>query len=63
MVLAAGKGTRLSPLTGEVPKPMAWVAETPLIQNVFHLLASHGIGEVYVNVHYLADVFLEAYGE
>jgi mannose-1-phosphate guanylyltransferase len=63
MVLAAGKGTRLSPLTGEVPKPMAWVADTPLIQHVFHLLASHGIGEVYVNVHYLADVFLEAYGE
>jgi mannose-1-phosphate guanylyltransferase len=62
MVLAAGKGTRLSPLTGEVPKPMAWVADTPLIQHVFHLLASHGIGEVYVNVHYLADVFLEAYG-
>jgi mannose-1-phosphate guanylyltransferase len=63
MVLAAGRGTRLAPLTGEVPKPMAWVANTSIIQHIFHLLVTHNISEVYVNVHYLADAFLEAYGE
>jgi mannose-1-phosphate guanylyltransferase len=63
MALAAGKGTRLFPLTGEVPKPMAPVVDTPIIEHIFALLAGHGVDDVYVNVHYLADALLEAYGE
>ena len=63
MVLAAGKGTRLFPLTGEIPKPMAPVADTPIIRHIFDLLARHGVAEARVNVHYLADALLEAYGE
>lgn len=63
MALAAGKGTRLFPLTGEVPKPMAPVVDTPIIEHIFGLLARHGIEEVHVNVHYLADALLNAYGE
>ncbi len=63
VALAAGKGTRLYPLTGEIPKPMAPVADTPIIEHIFSLLATHGVREVHVNVHYLADALLEAYGE
>src|SRR4028118_989010 len=63
VALAAGKGTRLYPLTGEIPKPMAPVADTPIIEHIFFLLATHGVREVRVNVHYLADALLEAYGE
>jgi mannose-1-phosphate guanylyltransferase len=63
MALAAGKGTRLFPLTGEIPKPMAPVVDTPIIEHIFGLLARHGIEEVNVNVHYLADALLAAYGE
>jgi mannose-1-phosphate guanylyltransferase len=63
MALAAGKGTRLFPLTGEIPKPMAPVVDTPIIEHIFDLLATHAIEEVHVNVHYLADALLEAYGE
>src|SRR3712207_5535881 len=63
MVLAAGKGTRLFPLTGELPKPLAPVANVPIIEHIFNLLAAHGISEVYVNVHYLAEALLEAYGQ
>src|ERR687893_251495 len=63
MALAAGKGTRLFPLTGEIPKPMAPVVDTPIIEHIFDLLATHGTEEVHVNVHYLADALLEAYGE
>ncbi len=63
MVLAAGKGTRLFPLTGEIPKPMAPVVDTPIIRHIFDLLARHGVTEARVNVHYLADALLEAYGE
>src|SRR4028119_190327 len=63
MALAAGKGTRLFPLTGEMPKPLAPVVDTPIIGHIFGLLAKHGIDEVHVNIHYLADALLEAYGE
>lgn len=63
MVLAAGKGTRLFPLTGEIPKPMAPVVDTPIIRHIFDLLARHGLAEAHVNIHYLADALLEAYGE
>ncbi len=63
MALAAGKGTRLFPLTGEIPKPMAPVVDTPIIEHIFGLLTSHGVEEVHVNVHYLAEALLRAYGE
>src|SRR3712207_4328643 len=63
MALAAGKGTRLFPLTGEIPKPLAPVVDTPIMGHIFGLLARHGIDEVHVNIHYLADALLEAYGE
>jgi len=63
IVLAAGKGTRLFPLTGQIPKPLAPVVDTPIIQHIFDLLAHHGITDAYCNVHYLADALLEAYGE
>jgi mannose-1-phosphate guanylyltransferase len=62
MVLAAGKGTRLFPLTGEIPKPMAPVVGKPIIQHIFELLAETGLEEVHVNVHYLADAILNTYG-
>ncbi len=63
MVLAAGKGTRLFPLTGVLPKPMAPVADKPIIQHIFELLVRTGVHETHVNVHYLADAILDHYGE
>jgi mannose-1-phosphate guanylyltransferase len=63
MALAAGKGTRLFPLTGEIPKPMAPIVNTPIIEHIFGLLTRHGVEEVNVNVHYLADALLAAYGD
>jgi len=63
MVLAAGKGTRLLPLTGELPKPMAPIAGKPMIQHIFELLADSGVQEVNVNVFHLAESILGCYGE
>lgn len=63
MVLAAGKGTRLFPLTGVLPKPMAPVAGKPVLQHIFELLARSGVEEIHVNVHYLADAILGFYGQ
>jgi mannose-1-phosphate guanylyltransferase len=62
MVLAAGKGTRLFPLTGEIPKPMAPIVGKPIIQHIFELLAETGLDEVHVNVHHLAEAILDVYG-
>lgn len=63
MVLAAGKGTRLFPLTGVLPKPMAPAADKPIIQHIFELLSRTGVDETHANVHHLADVVLDHYGE
>ncbi len=59
--LAAGKGTRLFPLTGEMPKPLVPALDKPIIQHVFDLLATQGVEEV--NVHHPADAILDLYGE
>jgi len=60
MVLAAGMGKRMRPLTATRPKPMVRVAGKPLIDHTLDRLTAAGIGKAVVNVHYLADV-LEGY--
>ena len=60
MVMAAGLGTRMRPLTATRPKPLIEVAGKPLIDHVLDRLRSAGVGKVVVNVHYLPDL-LEAH--
>lgn len=55
MVLAAGFGERMRPLTDRMPKPMVEVAGKPLLDHVLDRLAEAGVETAVVNVHYLAD--------
>jgi len=56
MVLAAGFGTRLKPITETTPKPMVVVAGRPMIDTVLDRLAAIGVQDVVVNTHHLAEV-------
>ena len=55
MVLAAGQGERMRPLTLTMPKPLIPLAGRPLIDHVLDRLAQAGVETAVVNVHYLAD--------
>jgi NDP-sugar pyrophosphorylase family protein len=59
MVLAAGLGTRLRPLTDDRPKALVEVGGRTLLEITLTRLRSFGIGEVIVNVHHFADMVLE----
>lgn len=63
MILAAGLGKRLRPLTLVMPKPLAPVANRPVIEHIALLLAEHGFTEVITNVSYLPEQIRDRLGD
>src|ERR1700687_1698973 len=59
MVLAAGLGTRLRPLTDKRPKALVEIAGRTLLEITLSRLRASGISEVIVNVHHFADMVIE----
>jgi mannose-1-phosphate guanylyltransferase len=63
MVLAAGLGTRLRPLTYEITKPMVPVLDRPVMAHIVDLLDRHGFEHVIANLHYFPESIRAYFGE
>ena len=63
MVLAAGLGTRLRPLTYEITKPMVPVLDRPVMAHILDLLERHGFEQVIANLHYFPETIREHFGD
>tara|TARA_B100000686_G_C16464554_1_gene798853 strand:+ start:150 stop:836 length:687 start_codon:yes stop_codon:yes gene_type:complete len=59
MILSAGFGKRLSPLTKQCPKPLLKIGNETLLSNTINFLEQFGIKEVTINVHYLGDQIID----
>jgi mannose-1-phosphate guanylyltransferase len=63
MVLAAGLGTRLRPITYEMPKPMVPVLNRPVMEHILRLLARHGFTETIANLHWFPNLIEDYFGD
>ena len=63
MILAAGLGTRLRPITYELPKPMVPVLNRPVMEHIVRLLARHGFSETIANLHWFPETIEGHFGD
>lgn len=63
MILAAGEGQRLRPLTLRVPKPMVPVGGRPVLEHLVALLNQHGIQEIAITLHHCPEVIVDYFGD
>jgi len=63
LIMAGGLGTRLRPLTYEIPKPLLKINGTPMIERIIRGMEKSGIKEIYVSVRYLAEMITSYLGD
>lgn len=63
MILAAGKGTRLHPLTETMPKPMVPVVGRPVLEHTVCWLRDHGVRRIAINLHHLPESVRNHFGD
>jgi mannose-1-phosphate guanylyltransferase/phosphomannomutase len=63
MILAAGEGRRLRPLTDNLPKPMLPLAGKPLLEHIITHLRDCGVADLAVNLHHLAAIVMDYFGD
>ena len=59
VIMAGGEGTRLRPLTCDLPKPMVPVLNKPIMEHIINLLKKHGITDIAVTLAYLPEKIKE----
>ncbi len=62
VVMAGGKGTRLRPLTNDIPKPMLLVAGRPILERIVLHLVGAGIRRIFLSVNYLGEIIERHFG-
>lgn len=63
IVLAAGVGSRLDPLTSQVPKPLVPIANVPVMEHIIKLLKKHQINNIHANLHYMPEKIADYFGD
>jgi NDP-sugar pyrophosphorylase family protein len=63
MIMSAGVGSRLRPVTDLLPKPMAPIVNRPALYHILRLLHRHGLREVVINLHHLPEVIKDYLGD
>lgn len=63
VLMAGGLGTRLRPLTEDIPKPMLKVGDKPLLETIIEGFHRHGFRNFYISVNYKADVVMNYFGD
>ncbi len=62
VIMAGGFGTRLRPLTCNIPKPMVPVANKPMMEHIIELLKKHGIGDIVATLFYQPEIITDYFG-
>lgn len=63
VIIAGGRGSRLRPLTNEIPKPMIPILDKPVMEYCIEHLKEHGITEIAVTVQYLSSKIIDYFGD
>jgi NDP-sugar pyrophosphorylase family protein len=63
MILAAGFGTRLKPLTNDLPKPLFPVLNRPILEHALHFLSTNGIKDIAINLHHKSEKIIDYFGD
>jgi mannose-1-phosphate guanylyltransferase/phosphomannomutase len=63
VIMAGGFGTRLRPLSCNIPKPMVYVANKPMMEHIVNLLKKHGLEELVVLLYFQADTIRDYFGD
>ncbi len=63
VIMAGGSGTRLRPLTCNIPKPMVPVGNRPMAEHVVDLMNEHGFDDITFTLHYLPDAIKNYFGD
>ena len=63
VIMAGGKGTRLRPLTNDIPKPMVKIIDKPVMEHIINLLRKHEITEIAVTLGHMSQCIIDYFGD